>query len=286
MTYEHSYQQDFEVGNEETSGLDSVVAIVTGGGSQLDDGVGNGKATALLLAREGSRVLVVDRRLTAAEATVAAITAEGGTAAAFEADVTDEVACAAMVDDAVGRWGSVGVLVNNVGIGSRGSVVDETVESWDRVMRINVRSMMTTSKFAIPVMVDGGRGAIVNVSSISTLMPRGLTAYSTSKGAVIALTKAMAVDHARQGVRVNCVAPGPIYTPMVYTGGMTKSAREGRRTASLLGIEGAPWDIANAVVFLASHRARYMTGQTLVVDGGVTLKGPSRDPGTDEGSGG
>jgi len=114
------------------------------------------------------------------------------------------------------------------------------------------------------------------VSSISALRPRGLTAYSASKGAVIALTRAMAVDHGPDGIRVNCVAPGPVYTPMVYAGGMSAAARDRRRRASILRIEGTGWDIGHAVRFLLSDYARYITGQTLVVDGGATLMGPER----------
>ena len=121
-----------------------------------------------------------------------------------------------------------------------------------------------------------GGGAIVNVSSISALRPRGLTAYTVSKGAVIALTKAMAVDHGRDGIRVNCVAPGPVYTPMVYARGMTERRATQRRRASVLGREGTGWDIGGAVRFLLSEQARYITGQMLVVDGGATLIGPSR----------
>ncbi|MBT4491425.1 MAG: SDR family oxidoreductase, partial [Rhodospirillaceae bacterium] len=155
----------------------------------------------------------------------------------------------------------------------------ESLENWERVMRVNVQSMFMAAKFAIPAMIDsGGGGAIVNVSSISALRPRGLTAYSASKGAVISLTRAMAMDHAADGVRANCIAPGPVYTPMVYSRGMSEAAREGRRKASPLGIEGSGWDIGNAVVFLCSARARYITGQTLVVDGGITASGPARDP--------
>jgi len=141
--------------------------------------------------------------------------------------------------------------------------------------------MFLVSRYAIPAMIEtAGRGAIVNVSSISALRPRGLTAYSTSKGAVIALTRAMAVDHGPQGIRVNCVAPGPIYTPRMYTGQMTPAGREARRKASVLGIEGLGWDIGYAVRFLLSEQARYITGQTLVVDGGASLVGPARAPGT------
>ncbi|MPY95040.1 MAG: SDR family oxidoreductase, partial [Acidimicrobiia bacterium] len=171
------------------------------------------------------------------------------------------------------------VLDNNVGIGSRGSVVDEDLARWERVMQVNVTSMVLASRAAIPAMRAGGGGAIVNVSSISALRPRGLTAYSTSKGAVIALTKAMAVDHGPDAIRVNCVAPGPVLTPMVGGPAMSAEARSARRRASVLDVEGSGWDIGHAVRFLASERARYITGQVLVVDGGVTLRGPERDPG-------
>jgi NAD(P)-dependent dehydrogenase (short-subunit alcohol dehydrogenase family) len=159
-------------------------------------------------------VLVVDILREAAEQTVAMIAEEGGTAAPFVADVADERQCRALVDAAIGQFGRLDLLDNNVGIGGRGSVVDTAVEDWRRIMRVNVDSMFLVSRHAIPAMIEtAGGGDIVNVSSISALRPRGLTAYSTSKGAVIALTRAMAVDHGPQGIRVNCVAPGPIYTP-------------------------------------------------------------------------
>lgn len=264
---------------DDGDGLAGRVAIVTGGGSR-GEGIGNGRAAAILLARSGARVLVVDREPAPAEATVAAIVAEGGTAAAFAVDVTDEASCTAMVAAAVERWGRLDVLDNNVGIGSRGSVVDEDPARWQRVMEVNVTSMVLASRAAIPAMrATAGGGSIVNVSSISALRPRGLTAYSTSKGAVIALTRAMAVDHGPEGIRVNCVAPGPVYTPMVAGAGMAEAARAARRSASLLGTEGTGWDIGQAVRFLASDRARWITGQVLVVDGGVTLRSPARDPG-------
>ncbi len=261
-------------------GLEGRVAIVTGGGA-AGDGIGNGRAAAILLAQAGARVLVVDRRVELAEATAARIVAERGEAVPFAAEVTSEEDCAAMVAAAMARWGRVDLLDNNVGIGSRGSVVEEDLDRWDRVMEVNVRSMVLASRAAIPAMRAGGRGgAIVNVSSISALRPRGLTAYSTSKGAVIALTQAMAVDHGPEGIRVNCVAPGPVLTPMVGGDDMPEAARAVRRSSSVLGIEGTGWDVGHAVRFLASDRARYITGQVLVVDGGVTLRGPDRDPGT------
>ena len=122
-----------------------------------------------------------------------------------------------------------------------------------------------------------GGGAIVNVSSISALRPRGMTSYAVSKGGVISLTRAMAVDHGPEHVRVNCVLPGAVYTPLSYGGGMSEQAREQRRRASVLGIEGNGWDVGMAVRFLLSQQARFITGQVLVVDGGQTLVGPSRD---------
>ena len=260
-------------------GLKDKVAIVTGGGA-AGDGIGNGRAAAILLARAGARVIVVDRDVALAKRTVEMIEASGGQGLAFQADMTRASDCAAVVEAAMDRYGRLDYLDNNVGIGSRGSVVDETEESWRRLMSVNVDTMFLAAKHAIPAMIEtAGGGAIVNVSSISALRPRGLTAYSASKGAVIALTRAMAVDHGRDGVRVNCVAPGPVYTPMVYQRGMTPAAREGRRKASTLGIEGTGWDIGHAVRFLLSDYARYITGHVLVVDGGTTLSGPERDTG-------
>lgn len=256
-------------------GLAGAVAIVTGGGA-AGDGIGNGRAAALLLAEAGARVLVVDREAALAERTVAMIADSGGEAAAFGADVTDEDQCAAMVDAAVSRWGRLDCLDNNVGIGSHGSVVEEAAEDWRRVMQVNVEAMFLAAKCAIPAMIETGGGAIVNVASIAALRPRGMTSYSTSKGAVIALSRAMAVDHGPDGIRVNCVAPGPVYTPMVHGDGMSAEARERRRQASVLGLEGTGWDVGQAVRFLLSGQARYITGHTLVVDGGATLVSRSR----------
>jgi NAD(P)-dependent dehydrogenase (short-subunit alcohol dehydrogenase family) len=263
---------------EDAFGLAGKAAIVTGGGA-ADDGIGNGRAAAILLARAGAKVLVVDLDRERAERTVAMIAGEGGTAAAFVADVTDEAQARAMVEAAVSRFGRLDCLDNNVGIGGSGNVVEVAAADWRRVMRVNVDSMFIASKYAIPAMIETAKGgAIVNVSSISALRPRGLTPYTTSKAAVIGLTRAMAVDHGEDGIRVNCVAPGPVYTPMVYSRQMSPAGREARRRASVLGIEGTGWDIGMAVRFLLSAQARYITGQTLVVDGGATLVGPQRAP--------
>jgi NAD(P)-dependent dehydrogenase (short-subunit alcohol dehydrogenase family) len=255
--------------------LQDKIAIVTGAGSR-GAGVGNGKAASLLFSREGAKVCLVDNVLARAEETLAEITKEGGDAFAIEADVSKDADCKRVVDEAVRRYGRVDILHNNVGIDPGVvSVVDVDEPTWDQVMDVNVKSMMLMSKHAIPVMAANGGGAILTVSSISALRPRGLTPYTTSKQAVIGLTQAMAVDHASQGIRVNCIAPGPVFTPMVAEH-MTPERRAIRAKASPLGTEGTAWDIGWAAVFLASEEARWITGQVLVVDGGTTLVGPSR----------
>jgi NAD(P)-dependent dehydrogenase (short-subunit alcohol dehydrogenase family) len=261
------------------SGLAGKVAIVAGGGA-VGEGIGNGRAASILLGKAGTRVLVVDLDRTLAERTAEMIRETGGTAQSLSADLTKPVECKRMVEAAVDTWGRLDFLDNNIGISSKGTVIDETQATWQRMMQVNVEVMFLTAKHAIPAMKKtAGRGAIVNISSISALRPRGLTIYTTTKAAVIGLTQAMAVDHGRDGIRVNCVAPGPVYTPMVYAqgNGMPVEARDNRRKASVLGIEGQGWDIGHAVRFLMSDHARYITGQVLVVDGGVTLQAPERE---------
>ena len=264
-------------GPEDDAGLTGKVAIVSGGGA-VGDGIGNGRAAAILLARAGTRVLVADLDIRLAERTAEMIKAEGGHAAAHAGDMTKEAECKRLVDSAVDRWGRLDFLDNNVGIGSRGSVVDEKPEQYRKVMQVNVESMFLLSKYAIPAMIATAKGgAMVNISSISALRPRGLTTYSVSKAAIIGLSRAMAVDHGRDNVRVNCICPGPMYTPMVYARGMTDKARSNRARASVLKMEGTGWDIGHAVKFLFSGYARYITGQVLVVDGGTTLQAPERE---------
>ena len=257
-----------------------MVAIVTGAGSR-GPGIGNGRAAATLFAREGARVALVDRQVEWAEVTRQMIAAEQGESFVIEADVTNAADCQRIVDAVVNRYGPIAVLQNNVGIGSDGTVVDVDESEWDDVMRVNVKSMMLMSKYVIPIMAARGGGSITNVSSIAAIRPRGLTPYSTSKGAVNALTQAMAVDHAAQGIRVNAILPGPVFTPMVESGGLTPEQRAMRAKASPLGVEGTAWDIGWAAVFLASAEARWITGQLLCVDGGVTLMSPARSSGTE-----
>jgi NAD(P)-dependent dehydrogenase (short-subunit alcohol dehydrogenase family) len=187
-----------------------------------------------------------------------------------------------MVRAATERYGALHVLVNNVGIGGESaSVVDADEAVWDRVMTVNDKGMMLASKHAIPAIAAAGGGAIVNLSSVAALRQNERAAYSASKGAILSLTMVMAGQHARQGIRVNAVVPGQVWTPMVAaeTDEANRPAlRERRRLGSLLKTEGTAWDIAHAALFLASDDARWITGQRLIVDGGMSIgRPPSRD---------
>ena len=250
--------------------LEGKVAIVTGAGSR-GPGVGNGKATAILFAREGAKVLLVDRVPERVQETFETINSEGFEASVFTADMTKVEDCQATIATAIERYGRLDILHNNVGIESKGGVLDMDLNEWDTVMDVNLKSIVLTSRFAIPQMIAGGGGSIINISSTSALRPRGLTAYAAAKGGVIALTRAMAVSHARDNVRVNCILPGTIFTPMVAEG-MTDEVRERRRLATLLETEGTAWDVAWAAVYLASNEARWITGIILPVEGGLLLK--------------
>ena len=249
--------------------LEGKVAIVTGAGSR-GPGVGNGKATAVLFAREGASVLLVDAQVERAEETLAMIEAEGGIASTSQADVTNEEDCKSMVDTAVERYGRLDVLDNNVGISLRKTVPEVDMDDWDKVQSTNVRSMVLTSRHAIPRMIETGGGSIVNISSGAGIEAIGDAAYTTSKAAVIGLTIAMAGDHGREGIRVNCVAPGVVFTPMVEYR-LDSDMRQHRRNSTMLGTEGTAWDVGNAALFLASDDARWITGHVLSVDAGMSV---------------
>ncbi len=257
------------------SRLDGKVAIVTGAGSS-GPGYGTGKATAILFAREGAEVLLVDREVDRAEETGTIISGFGGNASVFEADVTSSDACSDMVEAAIGRYGKLDILMNNVAVIKTGTVVDVDEDDWDTAMEVNLKGMMLTSKHAIPRMVETGGGSIINIASVEAVRSgtfAALTPYSVSKGGVITLTLAMAVQHGRQNIRVNCILPGYIYTPMVATH-LSEEMRTLRKNGAPLGTEGTAWDISNASLFLASDDAQWITGLIMPVDAGLLAASP------------
>ena len=259
--------------------LDGQAAIVVGGGQTPGQTIGNGRATAITYARAGARVLVADRDLDAAAATVAEITAEGGDAVPFRADVTDEADSAAMVADACDRWGRLDILHNNVGISVAGGDAEISKiegEAFDRIMAINLKSMVLAIKHALPVMRGQQSGNIVNISSTAAHEDYPWVTYKASKAAAKAMTEQVALQNAPHGIRVNCIQPGLMNTPMAVDArmdawNMTREEVVAMRDAKvpLGGKMGTAWDVANAALFLVSDEARFITGVTLMVDGGA-----------------
>ena len=249
--------------------LEGKVAIVTGAGSS-GPGVGNGKAASVLFAREGAKVLLVDIDADHAQETLELITAEGGEASVFQADVTNADHCRSMVESAVERYGRLDILDNNVGVLLREKFIDIDPDDWDRVMAINLKSMMLASQAAIPRMIESGGGSIINITSVAGIRAWSDAAYAASKAGIIGLTQTLAAEHGRDGIRANAIAPGAVYTPMVAWQ-LSEEAREIRRESTLLGTEGTAWDVAWAAVYLASDEARWVTGVLLPIDGGVTI---------------
>ena len=259
--------------------LDGQAAIVVGGGQTPGQTIGNGRATAITYARAGARVLVADRVLDAAAATVAEITAEGGDAVPFRADVTDEADIAAMVADACDRWGRLDILHNNVGISVAGGDAEISKiegEAFDRIMAINLKSMVLAIKHALPVMRGQQSGNIVNISSTAAHEDYPWVTYKASKAAAKAMTEQVALQNAPHGIRVNCIQPGLMNTPMAVDArmdawNMTREEVVAMRDAKvpLGGKMGTAWDVANAALFLVSDEARFITGVTLMVDGGA-----------------
>ena len=259
--------------------LDGQAAIVVGGGQTPGQTIGNGRATAITYARAGARVLVADRDLDAAAATVAEITAEGGEAVPFRADVTDEADIATMVADACDRWERLDILHNNVGISVAGGDAEISKiegEAFDRIMAINLKSMVLAIKHALPVMRGQQSGNIVNISSTAAHEDYPWVTYKASKAAAKAMTEQVALQNAPHGIRVNCIQPGLMNTPMAVDArmdawNMTREEVVAMRDAKvpLGGKMGTAWDVANAALFLVSDEARFITGVTLMVDGGA-----------------
>src|SRR5580704_10797136 len=249
--------------------LTGKVAIVTGAAAQAE-GVGNGGAVATLFAREGARVVLVNRNLERAEALAAAIRAEGGEAAAFAADVTQAEATEATAAFAVERYGRLDILHNNVGVGAGGNTVTQSLGDWSRLLETNLTSAMLCCRAAIPRMREAGGGSIINVSSSAGMLglsgTPGAVAYTATKAGLQGLTLSVAADHAAEGIRANCLVVGTVYTPLVR--GLGEEGRERRRKAVPLQTEGTGWDVAHAAVFLASDEARWITGIMLPIDGG------------------
>ena len=250
------------------------VAIVTGAGSR-GAGIGNGKAAAVLFAREGASVVCADTVVERAEETLALIQQDGDTGAVFACDVAHRDGCQALAAFAVERYGRLDILQNNVGIPSNQGLAEITEEAWDHVMAVNVRSMVLAAQAAVPHMRASGGGSIINISSIAGLRayPARSTAYTTSKAAVIGLTMALAGQLGGDHIRVNCIAPGQVYTPLVAER-LDTEGRQRRATSGLIKDEGSAWDIGWAAVFLASDEARWVTGQVFTIDAGITITIP------------
>ena len=255
--------------------LANKVAIVTGAGTRSKNVSGVGAATAQEFARQGAKVLIVDMDESAARTSVEVITDGGGEASFHVADVSQEFGCRGIVEAAVEHYGRLDILMNNVGVAQgSGSVTEIEEETWDEVLDINLKSMVFTSKYAVPAMIESGGGSIINVSSVDGI--RGgmghSFSYSASKGGVISLTYMMAVDLGRDNVRVNCIAPGMIWTAMVEA--VDDDRRKLRRDIAPLGTEGTAEDVAMAAVYLASDESKWVTGIVLPVDAGLMAAGP------------
>jgi NAD(P)-dependent dehydrogenase (short-subunit alcohol dehydrogenase family) len=247
--------------------LPGQVAIITGGGS------GIGRATALLFAREGASVVVGDLNHETAQATVTAIQAEGGTACAVRVNVTQAAEVEQLIASAIREYGRLDILFNNAGIGKRVALTDMSEDDWQQVIDVDLKSIFLCSKYAVPVMCRGGGGCIINTASIYGLVgAEGVAAYNAAKGGVVLLTRNMAVDHAKDNIRVNCICPGHTDTPILDTLRQDEPMLRTIRQRYPLGRFARPEEIAYGVLFLASEASSFVTGTALVVDGGYTAR--------------
>ena len=257
--------------------LKGKVAIIAGAGA-IGPGMGNGKATAIVFAREGAKVMAVDCNPEAAEETRRLIDQEGGECTIFKADVSRDSDCRHMVENCIRTFGRIDILHNNVALGAHGGPVETSEADWDRVMNVNLKSMFLACKYALPHMEKQGSGAIINISSIAAKKTSAYPtlAYAVSKAGVIALTREIAMQYAARGIRANTILPGQMKTPRVayyYKDALDEEVEEMWRRRDAMcptGKQGEPWDIAYAALFLASDEAKYITGTTLIVDGGLS----------------
>ena len=260
--------------------LENKVAIVTGAGS-VAEGWGNGKATAVVFAREGAKVLAVDINMEAAKETSVLIVDEGGIAIPYNADVTKSASVEAMIKACLDEFGRVDIVHNNVGGSVPGGPVDMSEEVFDQQITFNLKSVFLTCKHVIPVMERQGRGAIVNVSSLAGIRHTGHyhAAYEAAKAGMMQFTRTLAVEYAPKGIRANTVIPGHVLTPLVehrlakqYRGGDLQNLIDERSNGIPMGRMGDAWDVAYAALYLASDEAKNTTGIELICDGGVSLK--------------
>jgi NAD(P)-dependent dehydrogenase (short-subunit alcohol dehydrogenase family) len=262
--------------------LEGKIAIIVGAGQSPGEGIGNGRATVLRFAREGAKVLAVDRNLASAEETAALAKKEGGECVAFEADVVKEQTLAAAILAAVDRWRRIDILHNNVGVsiaGGDASPLDISEEAFDRVAAINLRGTIMACKHVLPVMRQQRSGVIINISSVAAWENYPLVAYKATKAGMIAYTQQIAIQNASFGIRANVILPGLMDTPMAVdtrarASGRTRAEVAAERDAKvpLRGRMGTAWDVANAALFLASDEASFITGVSLPVDGGALVR--------------
>lgn len=260
--------------------LEGKVAIVVGAGQTPGDTIGNGRAISMLFAREGARVMLVDRRIESANETKSLIENDGGDAVAFQADIVSEDDCRCMVEECVKHFGRVDVLVNNVGIGTGDNIIVKLdAEAWDTIIDVNLKGMLLTCKYVLPIMKQQESGSIINISSVAAVCATGMTAYPVSKAGVNALTHQMAMTQSKYGIRVNAIMPGLMNTPMAIEGfakalGIEKAdvVKMRDQAVPLKGGMGDAWDTAYAALFLASDEAKFITSVVLPVDGGQSGK--------------
>jgi NAD(P)-dependent dehydrogenase (short-subunit alcohol dehydrogenase family) len=261
--------------------LEAKTAIVIGAGQSPGSGMGNGRATALRFAQEGARIMAVDRELALAEETALLVRQAGGDCFAFEADVTKESAMAAMVAEARRRWGRIDILHYNVGVslgGGDATPLEITEQAFDNVVAINLRGAVMACKHAVPLMREQRAGVILMISSLAAVENYPYVAYKATKAAMIAFTQQLAIQNAGYGVRANVILPGLMDTPMAVD---TRARRTGKSRAEVAAMRdahvplrrkmGTAWDVANAALFLASEEANFITGVSLLVDGGGAL---------------